>query len=139
MPSYRVIWEGEVEAPDPRAAGEKALAMQRRGASAASYFTVVDEDGVCYGVDANDGPCSQLQPIPVEMLGRLERKDVADEACGLLEMIAEEGVLEYVVNAGEPVEGDDWPPGQSPEDISAHIGVMIRDFLARIGRPYEFD
>ncbi len=45
MPEYRVTWEIDIEAANPRAAALKALEIQRRVGSSAVVFDVFGENG----------------------------------------------------------------------------------------------
>lgn len=51
MTTYRIVWEIDVEAEDPREAAGIALEIQRDPTSTALYFIVVDSDDREHEVD----------------------------------------------------------------------------------------
>ena len=57
MPTYKVIWEIEVDAEDHRAAARQALAYQRDPSSTSVVFDVTDENDRCIRVDLLDPTC----------------------------------------------------------------------------------
>jgi len=54
MPEYHLVWEIDLTADSPLEAAKEALDVQRDLSSVASVFTVTDEDGNVFEVDAID-------------------------------------------------------------------------------------
>lgn len=51
MPSYRVVWEIDLDAETPEDAARKALAIHRDPGSTATFFTVTSPDGAAKDID----------------------------------------------------------------------------------------
>lgn len=59
MATFKVIWEVDLDATNPREAAKLALAMQRDPNSIATFFSVYpeDEEDDCFNIDL-DEPCA---------------------------------------------------------------------------------
>ena len=51
MTEYRVRWEIDIDAENPREAAIRALKVQRDASSGATYFEVTDQEGTVKAVD----------------------------------------------------------------------------------------
>jgi hypothetical protein len=54
MPSYKVVWEIEIESDTPRTAAEEAREIQQDVFSTATVFSVTDEKGAQTWVDLEE-------------------------------------------------------------------------------------
>lgn len=77
MPEYRVIWEIDVEADDPRAAARKAQDYQQRDRPDywCGVFTTVDGEGGAVNVDLD----AHDPNVPHKLI-----VDVCDTTCNLI-------------------------------------------------------
>jgi hypothetical protein len=56
MPTYRVVWEIDIDADTPTEAAQKALKIQRKPDSWATVFQVIGEDESCQVDAMPEGP-----------------------------------------------------------------------------------
>jgi len=66
MSEYRVIWEINLEAKDPIAAAETALAIQRDPESLATAFRTIDKTGKIVFVDLKRDALPDLRKIHIK-------------------------------------------------------------------------